>query len=146
MFKLYLDDSGDSDCSWSILYVALGIMCTVLAVIGLIWGAVYLCVNGCSKRRINGKPSTYKLIENTEDLPPCTSSIIITKNCCIFFHFITILFLDSSRKADLSDSDTDSDVVFESRNKPLGRFNGDVRNGHKSSRNGFTKIGRRVKT
>ncbi|KAK9743988.1 hypothetical protein QE152_g8208 [Popillia japonica] len=127
MFKLYLDDTTDSDCSWSIfwsiLYVALGIIITVLAVIGSIWGAVYLCMNGCSKRRLSGKPSTYKLIEDTDDLPPY-----------------------SSRKADLSDSDTDSDVVFESRNKPLGRFNNDVRNGHKSSRNGFTKIGRRVKT
>ncbi|KRT81386.1 hypothetical protein AMK59_5285, partial [Oryctes borbonicus] len=123
MFKLYLDDTNDSDCSWSVLYVTVGIILTVLAVTGSIWGAIYLCVNGCSKRRLRMKPSTYKLIEDTEDLPPY-----------------------SSRKADLSDSDTDSDVVFESRNKPLGRFNNDVRNGHKTTRNGFTKIGRRVKT
>lgn len=75
MFKLYLDDTTDSDCSWSILYVALGIIITVLAVIGSIWGAVYLCMNGCSKRRLSGKPSTYKLIEDTDDLPPCTFSL-----------------------------------------------------------------------
>lgn len=51
-----------------------------------------------------------------------------------------------SRKGNISDSDTDSDVVFESRNKAPARFNIETRNGHKPSRNGFTKMGRRVKT
>lgn len=57
-----------------------------------------------------------------------------------------MIFLVASRKHDISDSDTDSDVVFESRNKPPARFPNETRNGYKSSRNGFNKMGRRVKT
>lgn len=58
---------------------------------------------------------------------------------------ILIYITVASRKADMSDSDTDSDVVFESRNKPSSRYNSDNRNGYKS-RNGFSKMGRRIKT
>lgn len=48
----------------------------------------------------------------------------------------------------MSESDTDSDVLFESRNKSGTRLNGDtLRNGiTKANRNGFIKLGRRVKT
>ncbi|KAJ8867060.1 hypothetical protein PR048_032922 [Dryococelus australis] len=42
----------------------------------------------------------------------------------------------------LSESESDSDVLFESRKC---KMNGDARNGHKV-RNGFAKIGRRIKT
>jgi len=43
----------------------------------------------------------------------------------------------------LSESDSDSDVLFESRKC---RQNGDARNGHGKIRNGFVKPGRRIKT
>lgn len=48
----------------------------------------------------------------------------------------------------ITDSDTDSDILFESRNKSNSRFgNGDVhKNGKNGSRNGFAKTGRRIKT
>ncbi|KAJ8931838.1 hypothetical protein NQ314_015235, partial [Rhamnusium bicolor] len=93
MFKVYLKTDEDSDCSWSILYVVLGMICSVVLFLGTLWGMVYLF---------------------------------------------------SSRKSNISDSDTDSDVVFESRSKPP-RFS-DSRNGHKPGRNGFPKLGRRIKT
>lgn len=63
--------------------------------------------------------------------------------------FVKLVFvLDSPGKGNMTDSETDSDVLFESRNKAAGRFNGDsLRNGAtKSNRNGFIKLGRRVKT
>jgi hypothetical protein len=118
MFKVYLKSDEDSDCSWSILYVVLGVVCTILAFFGSMWALVYVCYTWCTKRWNGTKPTTYKLIE---DLPPLVP-----------------------RKGNLSDSDTDSDVVFESRSKN-SRF-GESRNGHKPSRNGFIKGGRRVKT
>ncbi|KAF5285922.1 hypothetical protein FQA39_LY04383 [Lamprigera yunnana] len=122
LFKIYFGTYEDSDCSWSILYVVLGAICTIFSILGLVWGVSYLCCNLLIKKRINSKPSTYKLIEDSEDLPPYC------------------------RKGQLSDSDTDSDVVFESRSKLSGRFHGDSRNGHKPSRNGLAKMNRRMKT
>lgn len=49
----------------------------------------------------------------------------------------------SQGKIMLSQSDSDSDVLFESRKC---RQNGDARNGHGKVRNGFVKPGRRIKT
>ncbi|KAG5899774.1 hypothetical protein JTB14_006109 [Gonioctena quinquepunctata] len=121
MFKIYMRSDEDSDCSWSILYVVLGFVCGVVLFFATLWGLVHLCYTLCSKRGAMSKPTTYKLIEDADDLPPF-----------------------ASRKTNLSDSDTDSDVVFESRTKPP-RF-GDSRNGHKPTRNGYTKQGRRIKT
>nr|CAI5843930.1 unnamed protein product [Callosobruchus analis] len=120
MFKVYLETDGDSDCSWSILYVVLGMICSVLIFIGTLWGLVHLCYTWCNKKQSSSKPTNYKLIEDTEDLPPF-----------------------SARKSNLSDSDTDSDVVFESRSKP-SRNGGHYKQA--SSRNGFHKMGRRIKT
>ncbi|XP_060521492.1 dyslexia-associated protein KIAA0319 homolog [Cylas formicarius] len=122
LFKVYLETGDDSDCSWSILYVVLGLVCGVLTFFGSIWGVAYLCYRWCRRRHDTIKPTNYKLIEDTDDLPPF-----------------------SSRKSNLSDSDTDSDVVFETRSKQ-SRFP-ESRNGHKAGRNGFSKLGsRRVKT
>lgn len=66
---MYFRNGEDSDCSWSILYVVLGVICTLVSLVGSLWGAIYLCINGYNKR--NSKPTTYKLIEDNEDLPPC---------------------------------------------------------------------------
>lgn len=56
----------------------------------------------------------------------------------------TFISVTPRKGENISDSDTDSDVVFESRTKS-SRY-GDSRNGHKPNRNGFVKGGRRVKT
>ncbi|XP_030751271.1 dyslexia-associated protein KIAA0319 homolog [Sitophilus oryzae] len=120
LFKQYILSDGESDCSWSILYVVLGMICGALSFLGATWALVYLCYRWCHSRHDKVKPTNYKLLEDTDDIPPF------------------------SRKSNLSDSDTDSDVVFETRQKPP-RYS-DSRNGHKSSRNGFNKMSRRVKT
>ncbi|KAF7265718.1 hypothetical protein GWI33_020801 [Rhynchophorus ferrugineus] len=120
LFKVYFSKGSDSDCSWSILYVVLGVICGLLVFLGCTWALVYLCYRLCHSRNDKTKPTNYKLLEDTDDIPPF------------------------SRKGNLSDSDTDSDVVFETRSKPP-RYS-DSRNGHKPSRNGFNKMGRRVKT
>lgn len=70
MFKVYLRLDEDSDCNWSILYVVLGMICSVLLFLGTLWGIVHLCYTWCSKKS-SVKPMTYKLLEDTEDLPPC---------------------------------------------------------------------------
>ncbi|ENN76928.1 hypothetical protein D910_07061 [Dendroctonus ponderosae] len=120
--KIFLEMGEDSDCSWSVLYVVLGLFCIMLTFSACIWFGVYfICFRWCPSRYDTSQPTNYKLIEDREDLPPF-----------------------SGRKGNISDSDTDSDVVFESRTKPP-RFS-DTRNGHKASRNGFSKPGRRIKT
>ncbi|KAL3274510.1 hypothetical protein HHI36_015893 [Cryptolaemus montrouzieri] len=120
LFKVYFNPGEDSDCSWSILYVVLAVLSAVFLLVGVFWAAVLLCCSLCRRRKNLSKPTNYKLIENTDDLPPF------------------------ARKTALSDSDTDSDVVFESRVKP-GKFS-ESRNGHKHTRNGFSRMGRRIKT
>ncbi|XP_017783427.1 PREDICTED: dyslexia-associated protein KIAA0319-like protein [Nicrophorus vespilloides] len=120
LFKVYLQKDVDSDCSWSILYVVLGLICSVIAFIGIIWGLVYLCFSFCSYKNMH-KPQTYKLIEDTEDMPP--------------YH---------PRKPDLTDTDSESDTLYEiSRGK--GRFGGESKNGYKPGRNAFGKSRRGVK-
>ncbi|CAH0563661.1 unnamed protein product [Brassicogethes aeneus] len=115
LFKVYLNSTDDSDCSWSLLYVVLGALCTVVLFVGSTWGLIYLCYTWCNKRGGDRKSANYNLIENTDDLPP----------------------FSSRKHGSLSDSDTDSDVVFESRSKPS----------RKSVRNGLTKhIRRGLKT
>ncbi|KAK9883051.1 hypothetical protein WA026_001259 [Henosepilachna vigintioctopunctata] len=120
LFKVYFDPGEDSDCSWSILYVVLAVISTMVLTVALFWGLLFLCCSLCRKKDSSNKPTNYKLIEDTDDLPPF------------------------ARKTTLSDSDTDSDIVFESRTKPA-KFN-EGRNNHKHTRNGFSRMGRRVKT
>lgn len=97
MFKVYLETDEDSDCNWSILYVVLGMVCGVLVFLGALWGIFYLCYTWCTKRRSMTKPTTYKLIEDTEDLPPCEylNFSLYSKNENIFS---TILILDQTLK------------------------------------------------
>lgn len=71
LFKVYFRTGEDSDCSWSILYVVLGVICSMLILVGTIWGVIFLCISWCSRRRSLNKPTTYKLIEDTDELPPC---------------------------------------------------------------------------
>lgn len=117
--KYFFYPEEDSDCSWSVLYVVLGVILSAIALIAVLASIIFIFYNMCWKRKRMNKPTNYKLIENTEDLPPFA-------------------------RKNMSDSDTDSDIVFESRVKP-GRFS-ESRNGHKTGRNGYTKMGRRVKT
>lgn len=75
---MYLND-GDSNCSWNILYVVLGFICGCLVFFGLLWALTCFCMNWCVRRRTVAKPTTYKLIEDTDDLPPCKPLYCICK-------------------------------------------------------------------
>lgn len=117
--------NGDSNCDWSILYVIIALLSLVICWVGFIWGLVCLCQRICAgKRRLlrpKKKPPRYSLLQPE---PEDDSSAF------------------STHKMVLSESDTDSDdVLFEHRKSKSGSH---VRNG--KSRNGFIKVGPRVKT
>ncbi|XP_070161283.1 dyslexia-associated protein KIAA0319 [Polyergus mexicanus] len=118
--------NGDSNCDWSILYVIIALLSLVVCWVGLIWGFVCLCQRICAGRRhslrTKKKPARYSLLQPE---PEDDSSTFSTYN-----------------KMVLSESDTDSDdVLFEHRKSKSGSH---IRNG--KSRNGFIKVGSRVKT
>nr|CAD7399336.1 unnamed protein product [Timema poppensis] len=118
LISKYLRD-GDSNCDWSILYVIILLFIGVLLIVGGVWGMVCVFQRSCVRRP--RKRQKYALLDEEEDvamIPPLTHKIV------------------------LSETDSDSDVLFESRKC---KANGDARNGHKL-RNGFAKIGRRIKT
>ena len=117
--------NGDSNCDWSILYVIIALLSLVVCWVGLIWGLVCLCQRICSGKRrslrAKKKPPRYSLLQPE---PEDDSSTF------------------STHKMVLSESDTDSDdVLFEHRK---AKNSSQVRNG--KSRNGFIKVGSRVKT
>nr|CAD7429431.1 unnamed protein product [Timema monikensis] len=119
LISKYLRD-GDSNCDWSILYVIILLFIGVLLIVGGVWGMVCVFQRSCVRRP--RKRQKYALLDEEEDvamIPPLTHKIV------------------------LSETDSDSDVLFESRKC---KANGDARNGHNKLRNGFAKIGRRIKT
>lgn len=67
------------------------------------------------------------------------SSIFLVLNSVIFF-------VSVNRSMDMSESDTDSDVLFENQSKPNGilRNNGLTKNGRKNYY-ATTRLGRRIK-
>ncbi|XP_075210094.1 dyslexia-associated protein KIAA0319-like protein [Lycorma delicatula] len=109
---------GDSNCDWSILYVVIGLFSGVVIVIGCVWGLVCLCSRACHPRP--SKRQRYSLLDSNDEVRLPVGKIV------------------------LSESDSDSDVLFESR-KGNRFINGDMKNGIKPIRNGF-KSERNVKT
>ncbi|XP_055595253.1 dyslexia-associated protein KIAA0319-like protein [Uranotaenia lowii] len=127
----------EANCDWSILYVIIGVFIVFLILSGICWGITCLCRRSSSnKPRSRSKTQKYSLIGSHEAEMPSYS------------------------RTTLSDSETDSDVLFESRSKPngfpagrpgsgasgsvAGLVNGDVnRNGH--TKYNTTRLGRRIK-
>ncbi|XP_044740297.1 dyslexia-associated protein KIAA0319-like protein [Chrysoperla carnea] len=123
LFEKYFG-RGEADCEWSVLYVVVGLCSAGLCVTGFIWGIAFLCSRACQQRRVrtsNQRPPKYALLEDDDQS-----------------NF-------SGQKMVISESDTDSDVLFESRSKN-GRKelvgNGFYQNGG----NRLNKLGRRIKT
>uniref|UniRef100_A0A1L8D917 Putative serine-type protease inhibitor n=1 Tax=Nyssomyia neivai TaxID=330878 RepID=A0A1L8D917_9DIPT len=111
----------DANCDWSILYVIIGIFVLFLILSGICWSITCMCRK--TRRRTRNKPTKYSLLGSHDDeLPP------------------------SRRGTVLSETDTDSDVLFETRSKQNGsaRLNGDARNA--GNKYAVTRLGRRVKT
>ncbi|XP_058449707.1 dyslexia-associated protein KIAA0319-like protein [Malaya genurostris] len=120
----------EANCDWSILYVIIGVFIVFLILSGICWGITCLCRRP-GKPRTRSKPQKYALLGTHEDEMPS--------------------FNRSAGSTALSDSETDSDVLFESRSKQNGLpgrsggglANGDVRNGH--AKYSTTRLGRRIK-
>uniref|UniRef100_A0A6B2EFS6 Putative serine-type protease inhibitor n=1 Tax=Phlebotomus kandelakii TaxID=1109342 RepID=A0A6B2EFS6_9DIPT len=113
----------EANCDWSILYVIIGIFVLFLVLSGICWGITCMCRKTRSHPRLRNKPTKYSLLGTHDDeLPP------------------------SRRGTVLSETDTDSDVLFETRSKQNGsvRLNGDARNS--ANKYSVTRLGRRVKT
>lgn len=110
---------GDSNCDWSILYVVIALFTGVIVIVGCIWGIICLCIRACCQQP--RKRQRYALLENNEDLRSPLGKVM------------------------LSETESDSDVLFESRKPPKLLLNGEPRNGLKQARNGV-KTERRIKT
>ncbi|KAJ1521882.1 hypothetical protein ONE63_002221 [Megalurothrips usitatus] len=124
LFRKYFGDN-ESNCDWSILYVIIGLFLTVLVLISMMWGLICLCQKVFSPRKLKVR-KRYTPVDSAEE----DSSLMIPKY---------------SQGTMFTDSDTDSDVVFENQRGKL--INGDILNGYhqKNNKNGI-KMGRRIKT
>uniref|UniRef100_A0A0A1WK70 Dyslexia-associated protein KIAA0319-like protein n=1 Tax=Zeugodacus cucurbitae TaxID=28588 RepID=A0A0A1WK70_ZEUCU len=120
----------EANCDWSILYVIVGIIMSFLLLSGLFWGITCAC-RQTKKPPKRPKLQKYSLIGNNDEEAP-----------------------QFCRTTSLSDSETDSDVLFETRTKP---HNGILRSGHTAKHSkhnsshghnkyALTKLGRKVKT
>uniref|UniRef100_A0A2M4ABB6 Putative serine-type protease inhibitor n=1 Tax=Anopheles triannulatus TaxID=58253 RepID=A0A2M4ABB6_9DIPT len=125
----------EANCDWSILYVIVGVLIVFFVLSGICWGITCLC-RRTPKPRTRPKPQKYSLLQtNDEELPSFNRA-----------------------GANNSDTETDSDVLFESRSQrhngllPVGRnggiANGELRNGGSGAghpKYGVTRLGRRIK-
>ncbi|XP_058057134.1 dyslexia-associated protein KIAA0319-like protein [Anopheles bellator] len=127
----------EANCDWSILYVIVGVLIVFFVLSGICWGITCLC-RRTPKPRTRPKPQKYSLLQtNDEELPSFNRA-----------------------GTNLSDTDSDSDVLFESRSRhngllPVGRSgngglpNGELRNGTGAAgghpKYGVTRLGRRIK-
>ncbi|XP_050082789.1 dyslexia-associated protein KIAA0319-like protein [Anopheles aquasalis] len=125
----------EANCDWSILYVIVGVLIVFFVLSGICWGITCLC-RRTPKPRTRPKPQKYSLLQtNDEELPSFNRA-----------------------GPNNSDTETDSDVLFESRSQrhngllPVGRNggipNGELRNGGNGTghpKYGVTRLGRRIK-
>uniref|UniRef100_A0A034WJP2 Dyslexia-associated protein KIAA0319-like protein n=1 Tax=Bactrocera dorsalis TaxID=27457 RepID=A0A034WJP2_BACDO len=118
----------EANCDWSILYVFVGIIMSFLLLSGLFWGITCAC-RQTKKPPKRPKLQKYSLIGNNDEEAP-----------------------QFCRTTSLSDSETDSDVLFETRTKPNGILRSSnatkhsKHNSHGPNKYGLTKLGRKVKT
>lgn len=128
----YFLDNDEANCDWSILYVFVGVIASCLLLSGIFWGIACACRQS-KKPRMRQKVQKYALI-GTQDEEAA----------------------NYSRNTSLTESETDSDVLFETRSKSngIGKHKGHHSNSHGSGsstgRDGnkyaVTKLGRKIKT
>ncbi|XP_067623468.1 dyslexia-associated protein KIAA0319-like protein [Eurosta solidaginis] len=119
----------EANCDWSILYVFVGVIMSFLLLSALFWGVTCAC-RKTKKPPKRPKLQKYSLIGNNDEEAP-----------------------QFCRTTSLSDSETDSDVLFETRTKPNGILrsnNATKHNKHNShgkhAKYAINKLGRKVKT
>ncbi|XP_023176257.2 dyslexia-associated protein KIAA0319-like protein [Drosophila hydei] len=123
----------EANCDWSILYVFVGVISGCLLLSGIFWGIACACRQTKKPRSMRQKVQKYALI-GTQDEEAA----------------------NYSRNTSLTESETDSDVLFETRSKSNGI--GKRNKAHHSSSQGsgsgsregnkyaVTKLGRKIKT
>ncbi|XP_041775051.1 dyslexia-associated protein KIAA0319-like protein [Anopheles merus] len=123
----------EANCDWSILYVIVGVLIVFFVLSGICWGITCLCRRS-AKPRTRPKPQKYSLLQTHDEELPSFNRAGTT----------------------ISDSETDSDVLFESRSRQNGLLpgrsgngglpNGELRNGAGGHpKYGVTRLGRRIK-
>ncbi|KFB46235.1 AGAP008639-PA-like protein [Anopheles sinensis] len=126
----------EANCDWSILYVIVGLLIVFFVLSGICWGITCLC-RRTAKPRTRPKPQKYSLLQTHDEELPSFNRAGTT----------------------VSDTETDSDVLFESRSRHNGLLpgrsgngaipNGELRNGSSSGgghpKYGVTRLGRRIK-
>ncbi|XP_053672289.1 dyslexia-associated protein KIAA0319-like protein [Anopheles nili] len=123
----------EANCDWSILYVIVGVLIVFFVLSGICWGITCLCRRS-AKPRTRPKPQKYSLLQTHDEELPSFNRTGTT----------------------ISDSETDSDVLFESRSRQNGVIpgrsgngglpNGELRNGGGGHpKYGVTRLGRRIK-
>ncbi|KAH9633261.1 hypothetical protein HF086_006863 [Spodoptera exigua] len=120
-----LDPDAQPDCEWSVVYASLGGVAALCAIGAASWAAARALRKLCAPRKPRARPK-YRLLPLADhEEKPFTSK-------------------------DLSESETDSDVLFETKSKTTS-FGTRVMNGEASQGNGWKKNGhyknsRKVKT
>ncbi|CAH2043698.1 unnamed protein product, partial [Iphiclides podalirius] len=118
-----LDPDAMPDCDWSVVYASLGAVLALCAVGGACAGAARLVRRLCAPRRQRARPH-YRLLPRADEDKPFTSK-------------------------DVSDTETESDVLYESKTK-FTSFSNRGSNGEAQVGNGWKKNGlkgsRKVKT
>ncbi|XP_030570420.1 dyslexia-associated protein KIAA0319-like protein [Drosophila novamexicana] len=121
----------EANCDWSILYVFVGVISSCLLLSGIFWGIACAC-RQTKKPRMRQKVQKYALI-GTQDEEAA----------------------NYSRNTSLTESETDSDVLFETRSKSNGigkrkanhsSSHGSGSGGREGNKYAVTKLGRKIKT
>ncbi|EDV50405.1 dyslexia-associated protein KIAA0319 [Drosophila erecta] len=132
----YFFNNQEANCDWSILYVFVGVIVGCLLLSGVFWGIACACRQS-KKPRLRQKVQKYSLIGNKDEEAA-----------------------NYSRNTSLTESETDSDVLFETRTKSNGlgkhKSHNSHSHGHGSSggsgssgrdghKYGTQKLGRKIK-
>ncbi|KAH8303932.1 hypothetical protein KR059_003862 [Drosophila kikkawai] len=131
----YFFSNQEANCDWSILYVFVGVIVGCLLLSGVFWGIACACRQS-KKPRLRQKVQKYALIGNQDEEAA-----------------------SYSRNTSLTESETDSDVLFETRTKSnggLGKHRSHNHNGGSSGGSGGSsgrdghklmaqKLGRKIK-
>ncbi|XP_017053153.1 LOW QUALITY PROTEIN: dyslexia-associated protein KIAA0319-like protein [Drosophila ficusphila] len=132
----YFFNNQEANCDWSILYVFVGVIVCCLLLSGVFWGIACACRQS-KKPRLRQKVQKYSLIGNKDEEAA-----------------------NYSRNTSLTESETDSDVLFETRTKSNGlgkhKSHNSHNHGHGSSggsgssgrdshKYGAQKLGRKIK-
>uniref|UniRef100_A0A336KZH6 CSON002553 protein n=1 Tax=Culicoides sonorensis TaxID=179676 RepID=A0A336KZH6_CULSO len=117
----------EPNCNWSILYVAVGVVLIFIIISGICFGITYFCRRRSVKKPRSRRPvQKYALLDTQEE----ESLNHFSKNSLQTFS---------------EESDTESDILFETRSRNgILKANGDTNKSN--GKYSMTRLGRRIKT